>query len=255
MSQRFTAQHALVTGAASGIGAALARRFAAEGAHVVVTDVDADGGERIAHEIGGTFRRLDVRDPDAWATVLAGLPPIDVAALNAGISTPERAPLEQRAAPLADLTDDAYRAILGINVDGVVFGARAVLPGMVERGRGHVVATASMAGLGPMPMDPIYGLTKHAVVGLVRSLGAALEGTGVQVVGLCPGFVDTNILSDEAKEHVRAMGLGILDPAEVAETAVQAMTSGHNGSLWAVWHGVGSWRHEPAHPFPQEITP
>lgn len=255
MNQRFVGQQALVTGAASGIGAALARRFAAEGAHVVVTDVDVDGGERVAHEIGGTFCHLDVRDPQEWSTVLTELPPIDIAALNAGISTPGRLPVEERTAPLADLTDEAYRAILGVNVDGVVFGARAVLPAMVERGRGHLVATASMAGLGPMPMDPIYGLTKHAVVGLVRSLGAALEGTGVQVVGICPGFVDTNILTEDGKAHIRAMGLGILDPAEVAETAVQAMTSGHNGSLWAVWHGVGAWRHEPAHPFPQEITP
>ncbi|MEO6123617.1 MAG: SDR family oxidoreductase, partial [Ilumatobacteraceae bacterium] len=172
-----TAQAALVTGAASGIGAAVARRFAELGAAVVLTDIDDEGGASLAAEIGGSFHHLDVSDPDQWGWLSSRLPPLDIAFLNAGVST--RPPGEMiDSGPLAEVTERNYRRIMGANVDGVVYGARTVLPGMAERGSGHIVITASMAGLGAIPFDPIYGLTKHAVIGFAKSLGVTYGAQG-----------------------------------------------------------------------------
>ena len=92
---------------------------------------------------------LDVADPQAWERVVSMFGPFDIAVLNAGISTNQGLPPVE-GNPLVGLTDEAYRRIMGINLDGVVFGMRAVLPGMIERGAGDIVATASMAGLGPI---------------------------------------------------------------------------------------------------------
>ena len=150
-------QHVLVTGGSSGIGKACADRYRAEGATVYVADLNPRSSDEIA---------LDVSDSGAWAALVDALPPLDVVHLNAGITTPGRTPIGSGGAPLSDVTDDAYRAIVGANLDGVFFGARAVLPGMIERGSGHVLVTASMAGLGGMPGDVAYTATKHAAVGL-----------------------------------------------------------------------------------------
>ena len=119
-------RRAIVTGGASGIGRAAAVAFAAQGADVLVTDVDRDAGSAVAEQIGGTFAYLDVADPEAWAAVVAAHGPLDIAFLNAGISTSGIAPSGQQ--PILDLTDDAYRRIMGVNVDGAVFGIRAVMP-------------------------------------------------------------------------------------------------------------------------------
>ena len=169
-----TSRRALVTGGASGIGAGTARRLAERGDHVMVADVDESGGRAVADSIGGTFVGLDVGDPAAWSAVADEHGPFDVAVLNAGVSTGEG--LAEGELPVVGLRDDAYRRIMSINVDGVVFGTRAVLPAMLERGAGDVVVTASLAGLVPIASDPVYGLTKHAVVGFVRSMAMALEG-------------------------------------------------------------------------------
>ena len=203
-------RRAIVTGGASGIGKATAIAMAQAGAEVVVTDIDEAGGANVAEQIGGTFSMLDVTDPAAWDRVVSVAGPFDVAFLNAGISTNQGlTPIEGN--PVELLTDEAYRRIMSINLDGVVYGMRAVIPGMTERGSGDIVATASMAGLGPISMDPIYGLTKHGVVGLVRSLARYFEDTpdtpDICVSALCPGFTDTNILGDEAKEFIAAVGM------------------------------------------------
>jgi len=232
-------QHVLVTGGSSGIGKACAARYRSEGATVYVADLHPQSSDEL---------KLDVSDSAAWATLVSLLPPLDMVHLNAGIATPGRSPLGSPGAPLADVTDDAYRAIVGANLDGVFFGARAVLPGMVERDRGHVVVTASMAGLGAMPGDVAYTATKHAVVGLVKSLGATLEQsgqTGVCISAICPGFVNTPLIPAHAQSFIKDMGMPVIDPARVAEAAMQAIAAHANGSQWIVWGDIIR-QHEPS---------
>lgn len=220
-------QHVLVTGGSSGIGKACAERYRAEGATVHVADIHPASSDELL---------LDVSDPAAWAELVASLPPLDVVHLNAGIVTPGRTQADPSVVPLSDVTDDAYRAILGVNLDGVFFGTRAVLPGMVERGAGHVLVTASMAGLGGMAGDVAYTATKHAVVGLVRSLGVSLGQFGVCISALCPGFVATPLVPVEAREFItNELGMPVIDPSRVAEAAMQALAARDNGSQWIVW--------------------
>jgi NAD(P)-dependent dehydrogenase (short-subunit alcohol dehydrogenase family) len=117
----------------------------------------------------------------------------------------------------------------------VFFGARAVLPGMAERGGGHILVTASVAGLAGMAGDIPYSATKHAVVGFVRSLGAALEPHGVCVSALCPGFVNTPLVPPEAQAMIRELGMPVVEPADIAAAAMQALAARVNGSQWMVW--------------------
>ena len=246
LSQR----RAIVTGGASGIGRATAVRLAALGADVTVTDVDEAGGHETATTIGSTFATLDVADPAAWDRVVGASGPFDIAFLNAGISTnPGIAPTD--GLPLDSLTDTAYRRIMSINVDGVVFGARAVLTGMTRRGWGDIIVTASMAGLHPMVLDPIYGLTKHAVVGFVRSVAAGIEHTSgapdVCISAICPGFTDTKIVGAELRGRVEQRGLPLMTPEHVADVVIRALMERVQGAQWVVWPGIEpnvyQWNH------------
>jgi NAD(P)-dependent dehydrogenase (short-subunit alcohol dehydrogenase family) len=211
---------AVITGGASGIGLATANRFAAEGASVVVVDRNVDAGAKVAAELGGRFVAADVGSPADWAKVVdeatAGFGGIDVAYLNAGVTTGE--------SEIVNLTDEQYRRIMGANVDGVVFGARAVVPAIAARGGGAIVATASLAGLISFPPDPIYTLTKHAVVGLVRSLAGQLEPKNITINAVCPGVVDTPLVGD-AGAMLKEAGFPIIDPADIA-AAVFACATG-----------------------------
>jgi NAD(P)-dependent dehydrogenase (short-subunit alcohol dehydrogenase family) len=236
-----TERRAIVTGGASGIGKATAIAMAEAGAEVVVTDIDEAAGANVAAQIGGSFAMLDVSDPAAWERVVATAGPFDIAFLNAGITTNQGLP-DADGNPIVTLTDEAYRRIMSINLDGVVYGARAVLPAMIERGGGDIVATASAAGLGPIGMDPIYGLTKHGVVGFVRSLAQHLEVTpdspDICVSALCPGFTDTNIIGDSAREFISELGLDIMTPGHVAGVVLRSLTERVQGAQWVVWPGV-----------------
>lgn len=220
-------QHVLVTGGASGIGRACAERYRAEGATVYVADLHPSSSDEIL---------LDVSDPGAWAALADSLPPLDLVHLNAGIVTPGRQSLMgDVTVPLSDVTDDAYRSIIGVNLDGVFFGVRAVLPKMIEHGGGQILVTASMAGLAGMPGDVAYTATKHAVVGLVRSLGATLDAHGVCISAICPGFVATPLVPEHARGFIREMGMPVIEPSQVAEASMQALAARTNGSQWMVW--------------------
>jgi NAD(P)-dependent dehydrogenase (short-subunit alcohol dehydrogenase family) len=234
-------RRAIVTGGASGIGRATAAVLAAGGADVVVTDIDEAGGAGVAEEVGGSFAMLDVADPQAWERVVSMFGPFDIAFLNAGISTNHGLPPTD-GNPLVTLTDDAYRRIMSINLDGVVYGMRAVLPGMLARGSGDIVATASMAGLGPIGMDPIYGLTKHGVVGLVRSLARYFEEApdrpDVCVSAICPGFTDTKIIGEGVRELIHMIGLEIMPTEHVAAVVARALAERVQGGQWVIWPGM-----------------
>jgi NAD(P)-dependent dehydrogenase (short-subunit alcohol dehydrogenase family) len=140
------------------------------------------------------------------------------------------------------LTDDAYRRIMSINLDGVVFGMRAVLPGMIERGSGDIVATASMAGIHAIGIDPIYGLTKHGVVGLVRSVARYFdespERPDICVSAICPGFTDTNIIGEDLRELIDVTGHEIMPTEHVAGVVTRALEQRVQGAQWVIWPGV-----------------
>jgi NAD(P)-dependent dehydrogenase (short-subunit alcohol dehydrogenase family) len=222
---------ALVTGGANGIGAAVSRELAERGWRVVVADVDERAGTVLAEEIGGLFAFTDVGDPAAsQAAVYAAestFGRLDLAHLNAGIAMPEGS---------VDAVDLAtYRRMVAINVDGVFFGMQAAVPALRRAGGGAIVATASLAGLVPTPMTPVYSLTKHAVVGLVRSVAADLASQNIRVSAVAPGFADTAILGPMA-EGFRTSGFPLLTPEQVAAVVLEA-AEGEPGAVWPIQPG------------------
>ena len=234
---------AIVTGGASGIGLATATRFAKEGARVVIADLNDAAGKEAADNLDGRFIRADVGDPADWEDLVAeaeqAFGGLDIAYLNAGVTTngldrlgapPEPQPQQQaRQAPdITTLTDAKYRRIMGANVDGVVFGTRAVVPALVRRGGGSIVATASMAGIIAFSPDPIYTATKHAVVGFVRSMAAQLEPRSITINAVCPGIVDTPLVG-LARERLKTSGFAMIPPEDIAEAVLGAITGGDTG--------------------------
>ncbi|MDP9386051.1 MAG: SDR family NAD(P)-dependent oxidoreductase [Actinomycetota bacterium] len=220
---------ALVTGGASGLGRATCRALAAEGAEIVVADVDEPGGEEAAREVGGHFVRTDVSvlEENLAAVAFAGerCGGLDLAFLNAGVAS--------GCGVGEDFHLALYRRAMGINLDGVVFGAHAVLPALRARGGGAVVATASLAGLTGVPMDPIYAANKHAVVGLTRSLGPGLAAEGIRFNAVCPGFAESALVAPMREALIDA-GFRILPAETVADTVVGLMRSEANGECWFV---------------------
>ena len=209
---------AVITGAASGIGLATAQRVASEGATVIVADLNADAGAKVAADLGGSFVQLDVGDAAAWSAVVDDVERqggLDLAYLNAGVTTQQP--------DITALSEEQYRRVMGANVDGVVYGLRALVPLIEKNGGGAIVATASLAGLIAFAPDPIYTLTKHAVVGLVRSLVPQLEAKGITVNAVCPGIVDTPLVGP-ARERLRETGFPMIDPDDIAAAVVSCFT-------------------------------
>jgi NAD(P)-dependent dehydrogenase (short-subunit alcohol dehydrogenase family) len=198
---------ALVTGGGSGIGAAATRLLETEGARV----------ESLGLENG-----FDVSRPGDWERVGS----VDLAFLNAGVISSQR--------EIAELDDAEYRRVVGANVDGVVFGVRA-LARILQPGSA-IVATASLAGLMPVPGDPIYALTKHAVIGFVRSVAPQLGERGITINCVCPGLVDTPMTAS-VRGALEESGFPLIAPERVAETVLMAARSGETGKAWAIQPG------------------
>ena len=199
---------ALVTGSAGGLGRAIVTRLRAEGYEV--QELDLTNG-------------FDVTDPTAWESV----EPVDLAVLNAGVLTGQ--------GDVVALSHTDYRRAVAVNVDGVVLGVSR-LAGVMERGSA-IVATASLGGLVPVVEDPIYGLTKFAVVGFVRSAAPQLAERGIRLNALCPSWADTPLVPDELRASIAEQGWRLLQPEDVAEGVMAAAGSEGHGESWIVQVG------------------
>jgi len=216
---------AVVTGGASGIGRALAWRFAEEGARVVVADVDADGASTVAREIGANALTVacDVTDEQQVADLIGraqdAFGPVDLFCANAGVAIG------------SDLTtpEDVWELAYGVNVRAHLHAAKALLPGWLERGGGHFLATASAAGLLTQVGSAPYAVTKHAAVAFAEWLAVTYGDRGIGVSCLCPMWVDTAMLGsmgDEGGRLVNAQAGAILAPEQVAADALAAIRDG-----------------------------
>ena len=230
---------ALVTGGASGIGKAVVERLASEGATVIVADLNEAEGEKVAADAGGRFVELDVSSPDEWDALVADLDRLDVVHLNAGVTTQN--------GDIRSLTEQQYRRVMGANVDGVVYGTRAVL--RVMPSGGAIVCTASIAGLIGFSPDPIYTLTKHAVVGFVRAMAQPLQAQGITINAVNPGIVETPLVGEAAAEMLRKANVPMMPPSQIADGVMSAIASGRTGECWVCTAREGNAPHEfaPVH--------
>jgi NAD(P)-dependent dehydrogenase (short-subunit alcohol dehydrogenase family) len=223
---------ALITGAASGIGRATTALLASEGARICCVDIDGHGAE-VAKEVDGIFVQADAGESgdvdQAFATCDAELGGVDIAYLNAGIAIglPD----------ITELTDSVYQRIMRVNVDGVVFGTRAAIRSMKARGGGAIVATSSLAGIIPFPPDPVYDLSKHAVVGLIRSVAPNVAPLGITANTVNPGMTDTNILTKEAKEFFAQADFPLMHADDIANAVLTIVTTGRTGECWVCQPG------------------
>jgi len=211
----------VVTGGASGIGKALCERFAEEGASaVVVSDLNQEGAEAVARSIASKTRALAMRtdvsnEADIQAlvkTTIEELGPIDLFCSNAGIFVPGG----------EEVGDDKWQSIWDINVMSHIYASRAVLPGMLERGEGYLLNTASAAGLLSQIGSAPYAVTKHAAVGFAEWLSITYGSRGIKVSVLCPQAVRTQMTAGTGGGGVAGVD-GMLEPEQLAQTVIETL--------------------------------
>jgi NAD(P)-dependent dehydrogenase (short-subunit alcohol dehydrogenase family) len=229
-----SAEHApvaLVTGGGAGIGEAVSTRLAAHGYRVLVVDIDLDAAKKVADAVGGVAFQADVADPAQHpamaAHAIAQYGRLDLAVLNAGVSSGQ--------APELPLDVDKYRRTTGVNLDSVVYGIDAVTGPLAESG-GAIVVTASLAGLDPTQANPIYAMTKSAVLGYVRAMSVPLAKRGVTINAICPGFVDTAMLGISVR-LLRRQGFPLLSVDEVADAVLTVLAGSGTGEAWTLLPG------------------
>jgi NAD(P)-dependent dehydrogenase (short-subunit alcohol dehydrogenase family) len=212
-------KHVVVTGGAGGIGRALVRAFAAEGARaLVVADRDLAGAQAIAAEVGGLALALDAAQESSVRALIADATeangPIDVFVSNAGVPGALGGP---------EAPDDAWDEAWRVNVMAHVWAARALLPEMRARGEGYLINTASAAGLLTQVSSLVYSVTKHAAVSLAEWLSIEYRDEGVRVSCICPQGVRTPMLDLAMEEPAGAAALtagGLIEPEDVADAVV-----------------------------------
>jgi NAD(P)-dependent dehydrogenase (short-subunit alcohol dehydrogenase family) len=239
MSQ-LTTHHALITGAGTGIGAAIARALAAEGAKLTLIGRRREPLEDVASELSAHVAPADVTDPgqiaQAFAAARAANGPITILINNAGAA---------QGAPFAKVTPDLWRNLIAVNLDGVFHCCQAALPDLLAAPAGRIVTIASMAGLHGFAYAAPYIAAKHGAVGLMRALAAEYASTPLTANAVCPGFVDSemtvqsiaNITAKTGRSHEEARAeLAKLNPSgrliapeEVAAAVLDLILSERNG--------------------------
>ncbi|MEM7217108.1 MAG: SDR family oxidoreductase [Pseudomonadota bacterium] len=218
----------VVTGAASGIGLAMVRRLIRDSTHVLALDINPPPDDCMTSPYA-RYERCDVSLSEDWqriANLLQGWMPPTHVHLNAGIQiAPPNAPLAEYR--FAALDVERYRRMMGVNVDGVVFGLSHLLPLMPDGGR--IVVTSSLAGVTPYGVDPLYAMSKHAVSGLVRSLADELAERDIRINAICPGGIDTGIIPDAQRTDAAVF----MSPEHVAEEVMYLMQVAESGKTWA----------------------
>ena len=211
-----TGQVAAITGAARGIGKETARAFVREGMKVAIGDLDLATAQETARELGGQTIALELNVTERSSVaafvdaVEEQLGPIDVLVNNAGI---------MQLGPFVEEDDATAKRQVDINVHGVMFGMKEILPRFQERGRGHLVNIASSAGKGGFPGGATYCGTKHFVVGVSEAVRGELRGTNIEVSCVMPGIVNTEL----AQGLHQARGVKNIEPTDVAEAIVEAL--------------------------------
>lgn len=244
----FDGKVVILTGGASGIGRAMGTELQRRGAIVTLADVNGPGVEETASHIGATAARVDVRDPAAVQALVDRVADehgrIDFLFNNAGVVL---------GGETHAVGADHWRHVIDINLLGVVHGVAAAYPRMVAQGFGHIINTASTAGLAPAVFVPAYTASKHGVVGLSAALRPEAAARGVRVSVLCPGAIDTPILDASTpaeldhggaalsgREYMSTMGLKLLSPERFAPRALDAVAKNRAivvvpGSARALW--------------------
>ena len=188
-SNRLAGKIAIVTGAASGFGEGIARRFVAEGAKVVLADLSGEGLQRVSGEIGGSPVVADVtkaEDIDTMFAAAEALGGLDILVNNAGFTHRNR--------PMMEVSDEEFDRIYDVNVKAVFLAAKRAIPMMRKRGGGVIINTASTAGLRPRPGLVVYNSSKGAVISLTKSMAVELAAEQIRVNALCPVAGETGML-------------------------------------------------------------
>jgi NAD(P)-dependent dehydrogenase (short-subunit alcohol dehydrogenase family) len=216
MIMRFVGKRVLIVGASSGLGEAMARSLAAEGANLRLVDRDADGLERLAAALPDALSVAgDAADPATVAQAVRAAGDVDILIHTAGID-----PLSATDVPGTSLDD--WQAILSVNLTSAFLFARALLPGMIDRGKGCLLFTGSIAGLKPTPREAAYAVSKAGVIQLMRAIALDHARQGIRANALCPGFL----------ESVMADRKATMSPADLAarsQAAVDLVPLGREG--------------------------
>jgi NAD(P)-dependent dehydrogenase (short-subunit alcohol dehydrogenase family) len=197
----FSNKVALVTGASSGIGEATAKRFARDGAQVLVTDIDEENGRRVVDEIGAAARwfAADTSDPAQVEAMVQeavdAFGGLDIAVNNAGIGGPQ--------AMVGDYPLDGWRKVMSVNLDGVFYGMRYQIPAMLKRGGGSIVNITSILGSVAFANSSAYVAAKHGVVGLTKNAAVEYSGQGIRVNSVGPGFIRTPMVENSLEQDVK----------------------------------------------------
>jgi NAD(P)-dependent dehydrogenase (short-subunit alcohol dehydrogenase family) len=218
---------ALITGGGRGIGEAIARRFASEGARLFITSRTAKDLERVALETGANFDLCDVTQPKEIGALMRKIGPVDILVNNAGTAD---------SAPFVRTDLETWRRVMDTNVTSAFLCCKAIVPGMLERKYGRIVNIASIAGKRGAPYITAYAASKHALLGFSTSLALELQGSGIMVNAICPGYVDTHMTRSNAARVAKATGMTskdvvkkflssvgqpkLLHPGHVAEVAL-----------------------------------
>jgi NAD(P)-dependent dehydrogenase (short-subunit alcohol dehydrogenase family) len=220
-----------ITGGGRGIGRATAELFAARGAAVCIADLDGDSAASAALAIGSRAEpfQVDVRSLESFSDFIESaersVGTIDVLVNNAGVMP---------TGPFLEESEATTELVMGVNVAGPVFGMRLVLPGMIARGRGHIVNVASMLGRTELPGVATYVASKHAVVGLTNAVRSEIAGTGVTLTTVLPGVVNTELSSGFTIPFAR---LFRVEPHHVAKAIVDSCHTHHKEIAVPSWMG------------------